>query len=64
MAGIRHGPNDYWLLSATTHHVDDYGGIAACKKAVDDFRAANGIKEPIEKIDLTGVYWRRSGIAP
>jgi len=44
--------------------VDDYGGIAACKKAVDDFRAANGIKEPIEKIDLTGVYWRRSGIAP
>ncbi len=44
--------------------VDDYGGIAACKKAVDDFRAANGIKEPIEKIDLTGVYWRRSGIVP
>jgi len=43
--------------------VDDYGGIAACKKAVDDFRAANGIKEPIEKIDLTGVYWRRSGMA-
>src|SRR6266702_2738256 len=34
--------------------VDDYGGIAACKKAVDDFRAANGIKEPIEKIDPTG----------
>jgi O-methyltransferase len=44
--------------------VDDYGGIAACKKAVDDFRAANGIKESIEKIDPTGVYWRRSGIAP
>jgi O-methyltransferase len=37
--------------------VDDYGGTPACKKAVDDFRAANGITAPIQKIDWTGVYW-------
>jgi O-methyltransferase len=39
--------------------VDDYSFIPACKKAVDDYRAEHGIKEPIESIDWTGVYWRR-----
>jgi O-methyltransferase len=39
--------------------VDDYA-IEACRQAVDDFRGARGIEEQIEKIDWTGVYWRRS----
>jgi hypothetical protein len=40
--------------------VDDYGCIEACRQAVTDFRTANGIEEPIVKVDWTGVYWRRS----
>jgi hypothetical protein len=41
--------------------VDDYGCIEACRQAVTDFRVANGIEDPIVKVDWTGVYWRRSG---
>ncbi len=40
--------------------VDDYGAIPACKTAVDDYRADHRITEPIEVIDWTGVFWRRS----
>jgi O-methyltransferase len=40
--------------------VDDYGAVPACKKAVHDFRDANGIKEEIIPIDQIGVYWRRA----
>jgi O-methyltransferase len=40
--------------------VDDYGAIPGCKQAVDDFRAARGIETPLETIDWTGVWWRRS----
>ena len=40
--------------------VDDYGCIEACRQAVTDFRAANGIEDPIVTVDWTGVYWRRS----
>jgi O-methyltransferase len=39
--------------------VDDYSMIPACKQAVDEYRAANNIIEPIISIDWTGVYWRR-----
>lgn len=39
--------------------VDDYGAMESCRKAVDDFRADHGIAEPIERIDWTGVFWRR-----
>jgi O-methyltransferase len=39
--------------------VDDYGAIAACRRAVDDYRARNAIDDPIHEIDWTGVYWRR-----
>jgi O-methyltransferase len=39
--------------------VDDYGAVAACRAAVDDFRRAKGIDEPIEQIDWTGVAWRK-----
>lgn len=38
--------------------VDDYK-LAPCRKAVHDYRDANGIEEPIEQIDWTGVFWRK-----
>lgn len=41
--------------------VDDYGSIAACQKAVDDFRSRHDISDDIKRIDWTGVYWRRTG---
>jgi len=41
--------------------IDDYGAIPACKLAVDEFREARGITEPLEPIDWTGVFWRRAG---
>lgn len=42
--------------------VDDYNTprlSSACKQAINDYRAAHGITEPIEEIDWTGVFWRR-----
>jgi O-methyltransferase len=39
--------------------VDDYQFIAACRRAVDDFRVEHGITEPLENIDWNGVRWRR-----
>jgi O-methyltransferase len=40
--------------------VDDYGCVPGCRKAVDDYRAAQGISDPLQKIDWTGVFWRKS----
>jgi O-methyltransferase len=40
--------------------VDDYGGIEAARKAVDDFRKQNNITDPIIKVDWTGIYWQKS----
>lgn len=39
--------------------VDDYGGLPACRAAVDDYRARHHIDEPIEIIDWTGIAWRK-----
>lgn len=39
--------------------VDDYS-IEACRRAVADFRDANQITEPMERVDWSAVYWRRS----
>ncbi len=38
--------------------VDDYS-LPECRKAISDYRAANGITAPIEEIDWTGSYWRK-----
>jgi len=38
--------------------IDDYA-LAGCRKAVDDYRAKNGITTPIETIDWTGRWWRK-----
>jgi O-methyltransferase len=44
--------------------IDDYGSFDGCRAAVDDFRAAHGITEPIEGIDHTGARWRRESATP
>ena len=38
--------------------IDDLD-LAGCRKAVDDFREANGISESITMVDFTGGWWRR-----
>jgi O-methyltransferase len=43
--------------------VDDYGAVPACRKAVQDYRAAHGITEPVTMIDWTGCWWRKAGDA-
>lgn len=44
--------------------VDDYGGIDSCRKAIHDYRDRYAISDPIERIDRSGVYWRRSAAGP
>jgi hypothetical protein len=44
--------------------VDDYGAVEGCRRAVHDYRERNGIDEPIEAIDWTGVFWRKNGLRP
>ena len=39
--------------------VDDYGAVPACRRAVEDYRQAHGIKEPIQDIDGLGVFWQK-----
>jgi O-methyltransferase len=39
--------------------VDDFG-LATCRAAIEDFRQARGITDPIHQIDWTGVFWQRS----
>lgn len=39
--------------------IDDYS-ISNCAKAVADYREQNGITEPIETVDWTGVYWKKT----
>ncbi|HEY5171076.1 MAG TPA: TylF/MycF/NovP-related O-methyltransferase [Acidimicrobiia bacterium] len=39
--------------------VDDYGHDP-CRQAVEDFRAAHGVDEPVEAIDWLGAFWRRA----
>jgi O-methyltransferase len=41
--------------------IDDYGAITACRLAVEDFRAGQGIVDEIVPVDWTGVYWKKSG---
>lgn len=40
--------------------IDDYGALRPCKAAVDDYRASNGINDPIISADRCGVFWKRS----
>jgi O-methyltransferase len=50
----------YPLLSPGGYAViDDYGALAECRQAVEDFRRGQGISEPIQRIDWTGAFWRK-----
>jgi hypothetical protein len=40
--------------------VDDYGYLESCRQAVHDFLQARSLQPRIEKIDWTGVFWRKS----
>jgi hypothetical protein len=39
--------------------VDDYRAFPPCRRAVDEFRKARGIAEPLVRIDWTAVFWRK-----
>lgn len=39
--------------------VDDYYSCPPCKKAIDDFRAGNGITDEMVRIDDESLFWRK-----
>jgi O-methyltransferase len=39
--------------------IDDYGAIARCRQAVDDYREKFGISEDLVPVDWTAVYWQK-----
>jgi hypothetical protein len=39
--------------------VDDFA-LPGCRKAVDDYRQDNGIRDSLQTVDWTGVFWHRS----
>jgi len=39
--------------------VDDYGYIESCRQAVHDFLSKNSLRPTIQKVDWTGVYWKK-----
>ena len=39
--------------------IDDLA-LTPCRAAVEDFRSANGIDDPLMMVDWTGGWWRRS----
>lgn len=40
--------------------VDDYQNLPDCRRSVEEYRNANGIRDKIVPIDSRAVYWRRS----
>jgi O-methyltransferase len=40
--------------------IDDYGDFAPCRQAVDDFRSRHAISNALQKVDWSGVYWRKN----
>ena len=40
--------------------VDDFGAVAGCRKAIEDFRARRNINDEVRRIDYSGVYWQKS----
>jgi O-methyltransferase len=50
----------YQRLSAGGYCIiDDFNAIAACKKAVMEFRASNGINDEIKVIDQDAIFWQK-----
>jgi len=44
--------------------IDDWGAIAACRHAVEDYRKIYNITEDIQGIDWTGVFWIKEKESP
>lgn len=42
--------------------VDDYGAMASCRQAVDEYRNGHGITEAIRMADWTCAYWQKISI--
>ncbi len=40
--------------------IDDYGVPCGCQMAVDDYRAAHRIQEPMVEVASSAIYWRKS----
>ena len=40
--------------------IDDYGAVPGCKSAVEDYRREHKISDPLQTVDWTGVWWRKS----
>jgi hypothetical protein len=40
--------------------IDDYHCIPACREAVDEYRERARVATPLETIDWTGVFWRKT----
>jgi len=43
--------------------VDDFGAVAACQRAILEFRSQRKIEDPIQNIDGIGVFWRKSAVS-
>lgn len=43
--------------------VDDYHCIPGCRQAVDEYRQAEGVAAPLERVDWTGVFWQKASTA-
>lgn len=52
--------NLYPKLSVGGYLIIDDFGLPGCNQAVRDFRESNGITDPIEVIDWTGVFWKKT----
>lgn len=39
--------------------IDDYGALAPCRAAVDEYRERHGIMEMLNFVDHSGVWWRK-----
>jgi O-methyltransferase len=42
--------------------IDDYGAVAGCRRAVEDFRERERICDELEWVDWTGVWWRKADL--
>jgi O-methyltransferase len=40
--------------------VDDFCALPQCERAINDFRSAHGITDPMHQIDQSSVFWRKS----
>jgi hypothetical protein len=53
--------NLYDGLSPGGFFISDDFSLPPCREAIEDFRRERGINEPIERVDWTGIYWRKRG---